>query len=226
MVIVFDLDDTLYQEINFVKSGFREVAQYLQDNYQVPAERIFDFMIRKLEDGRGRIFDDLLLECGIHSKKTVRKCLSIYRHHRPKIQLTPEAYDCLHRLRNYPLYIVTDGNKLVQSNKIRALGLGEQVRFCYITHRYGVKNSKPSPYCFLKICEREKVSPQDVIYIGDNPHKDFVGIKPLGFKTIRVRKGQYQDVIKPEEFEADYQIKSLAELDDELLEQIFCITKE
>lgn len=226
MVIVFDLDDTLYREITFVKSGFQEVAQYLQDSYQVPVKRSFDFMIRKLEEGRGRIFDDLLLEHGTYNKKTVRQCLSVYRRHQPKIQLTPEADDCLRRLRNYPLYIVTDGNKLVQANKIRALELEQRVRFCYVTHRYGVKNSKPSPYCFLKICEREKVSPQDVVYIGDNPHKDFVGIKPLGFKTIRLRNGQYKDVIKPEEFEADYQIKSLNELDDVLLARIFDNTRE
>ena len=146
--------------------------------------------------------------------------------HKPKIQLYPEADTCLNRLCNYPIYIVTDGNKMVQENKLRALNLLSRVNFCYITHRYGVKNSKPSPYCFLKICERERVSPKDVIYIGDNPHKDFVGIKPLGFNTIRVRKGQYRDLIKPEKFEANYQIESLTELDDVLLEQIFGTTKE
>ena len=32
MVIVYDLDDTLYDEIDFVKSGFKEISKYLQDD--------------------------------------------------------------------------------------------------------------------------------------------------------------------------------------------------
>jgi len=59
-----------------------------------------------------------------------------------------------------------------------------------------------------------------VIYIADNPNKDFVGLKPLGFKTIRVLKGPYKDLKKPPEFEADLNIRSLAELDVELLNSL------
>lgn len=221
MVIVFDLDDTLYDEQTYVQSGFRAVADYLQDIYGIPEKSSADFMLQRLSAGRGRIFDDLLMEFRFYNKKAVRKCLSIYRLHYPIIHLYPEAEACLKRLVNYPLYIVTDGNKLVQTNKLQALGLFSLVKFCYVTHRYGIKNAKPSPYCFLKICEREKVRPQDVLYIGDNPQKDFVGIKPLGFKTIRVYQGQHKDIVKPQEFEADYSIKSLAELGEKLLEQIY-----
>ena len=144
----------------------------------------------------------------------------VYRGHSPNIQLNAEADDCLKRFGQVPKYIVTDGNKQVQESKIKALGLHQRVNFYYITHRYGIKSAKPSPYCFLKICQREQVPPENVLYIGDNPHKDFVGIKPLGFKTIRVMQGQYKDLVKPQEYEADYQIKSLAELDDKLLTTI------
>ena len=223
MVIVFDLDDTLYDELTYVRSGFRAVADYLQNTYGIPVKSSMDFMMQKLVAGRGRIFDELLMEFHIYNKKTVRKCLSVYHRHYPAIRLSPEADACLRRLAGYPLYIVTDGNKLVQTNKLRALGLFSRAKFCYVTHRYGVKNAKPSPYCFLKICEREKVQSQAVVYIGDNPQKDFVWIKPLGFKTIRVYQGQHKDVTKPPEFEADFGIKSLAELDEELLKRIYSI---
>lgn len=217
MVLVFDLDDTLYEELTFVKSGFKAVAVYLNEQYSIPVETGFEFMLQKLPFGRGRIFDDLLSHHGIYKKDLVRKCVSIYRLHRPEITLYPEADVCLERFRDYPLYIVTDGNKVVQQNKIRALGLDQRVKFCYITHCYGIKNAKPSPYCFLKICEREKVSPKEVVYIADNPHKDFVGIKPLGFKTIRVIQGQYKDLILSKEYEANQQIYSLRELNENLL---------
>ena len=53
MVIVFDLDDTLYEELSYVKSGFLAVARYLQETYHTPAETCFDSMSQKLESGRG-----------------------------------------------------------------------------------------------------------------------------------------------------------------------------
>jgi putative hydrolase of the HAD superfamily len=214
MVIAFDLDDTLYEEMSFVRSGFRAVSAYLSDVYSVPTTESFDLMMKSLErNGRGHIFDDVLSHFGAYSKKNIRRCISVYRQHFPDINLYPEADECLHRFENYPLYIVTDGNILVQRNKLIALGLYDRVRFCFLTHCYGKKNAKPSPYCLFLICKRENVRPEEVFYIGDNPEKDFVGIKRAGFKTIRILKGQYKDIVKSEEYEAEYIFNSLSELD-------------
>jgi putative hydrolase of the HAD superfamily len=119
-----------------------------------------------------------------------------------------------------PLYIVTDGNKLVQHRKLAALNLLSRVKRSFITHRFGIRHAKPSPYCFQRICALENTSPQQVIYIADNPVKDFVGIKPLGYKTIRVLTGQHKSTVMPPAFEADRQIHSLAELDWALINTI------
>jgi len=220
MVIVFDLDDTLYDEMSFVRSGLKAVSKYLEDHFEIPLVASQEFWEKRLVFGRVGILDDILQHFNLYSKKNVRKCLSVYRAHKPEIQIYPEAESCLNRLSTYPKYIVTDGNKLVQHNKVLALDLYNKVKFVFITHRYGLKHAKPSPYCFYKICEREKVNPDQVIYIADNPNKDFVGLKPLGFKTIRVLKGLYKDLKKPPEFEADLNIRSLAELDVELLNSL------
>lgn len=221
-VLVFDLDDTLYDELSFVKSGFREVANYLSEKYSIPCEESYEYMSRRLKLGRGKIFDDLLKKFSIYSKEKVRKCISIYRQYSPNIKLYEDANETLTRLlKNYSLYIITDGNKIVQKNKLEALGLINRVKFSFITYRYGIKNSKPSPYCFYKICERENVKASDVVYIGDNPHKDFVGIKPLGFKTVRLIRGQYAEIKKDREYEADYDIRSLTELTEKFITDIF-----
>ena len=220
LVLVFDLDDTLYEELTFVKSGFRAVAGYLGETGRIPAAEALEFMLERLKQGREGIFDDLLREYGIFSKRLVRKCLSVYRGHQPAITLAPDARRCLARFAHYPKYIVTDGNKLVQANKIKALGLDDKVVFAYITHHYGLKHAKPSPYCFLKICEREGAPPGKVVYFGDNPHKDFIGIKPLGFKTVRVLKGPYRGVEKEEEYEAGRRVRTLDEVDEEFLQSL------
>ncbi|HBV96590.1 MAG: haloacid dehalogenase [Peptococcaceae bacterium BICA1-7] len=216
MVLVFDMDDTLFEEITYVKSGFKEVATYLFRKYSLPPDDSYEYMLKRIEGGRGHIFNDVLLKYNLFSNAEVRKCLSIYRSHRPHIHLYKDAEKCLNRFKHLPLYIVTDGNKIVQNNKLKALGLYDRVKFCYITHRYGIRQAKPSPYCFLKICEREKVEPHKVFYIGDNPNKDFIGIKPMGFKTIRVLRGMFKDIRNKEEYEADLNIYSLDELDNRL----------
>lgn len=219
-ILVFDLDDTLYDELTFVYSGFRIVSQFLSTRCPLSAEASFEWMKKALPQGRGRIFDELLKSHGVYSKKLVRQCLSLYRMHKPDIFLTCEADECLRRLAGYPIYIVTDGNKLVQYNKIRALQLEKRVKDFFITHRHGIRNAKPSPYCFLKICEREKVSPNQVVYVADNIRKDFVGIKPLGFHTVQIMQGQHQYITMSEEYEAERKIQSLSELDEALLNSL------
>lgn len=221
MVLVFDLDDTLYEELTFVKSGFRAVAQYLAPILNADAEQLYTQLVNRLEEGgRGAIFDDVLRMHGKNSKKLVTKCLAIYRLHQPDIQLYPDAVRCLERFRHYPLYVVTDGNKVVQQNKVKALHVLGKVKKVFITHRYGVKNAKPSVYCFQRISQLEKAEPPNIVYVGDNPSKDFVGLKPHGFKTIRMMRGNYRHLQPGEAYEADRNIQNLEELTEALLKSL------
>ncbi|KGR90099.1 haloacid dehalogenase [Ureibacillus massiliensis 4400831 = CIP 108448 = CCUG 49529] len=216
-VIVFDMDDTLYDEFEFVKSGFRAVSTFLNEQFGIIESESYQWMWNRLQkQGRGAIFDDLLKEYGLYKKTLAKKCVSIYRLHKPTIQLPNETIEVLKQLENFPLYLVTDGNKIVQNNKVQALELEKYMNKCFITYRYGLKHSKPSPHCFQLIAKQEKVEPEHIVYIGDNPSKDFVGIKPLGFRTIRIMTGQHVNKQLPEEFEADIRIQYISELPNAL----------
>ena len=222
MIIVFDLDDTLYDEINYVKSGFKAVSNFLSENFNINKNEAFNIMIYELDkNGRGKIFDVVLKKYKIYTVKNLKKCISLYRLHNPEITLTQETISCLERFHNYKKYIITDGNKIVQQKKIKALNIEKYFTFCFISRRYGIHNEKPSMYCFQKICELESTTPENIVYIGDNPAKDFVGIKPFGIKTIRIMKGNYRDIVKTIEYEAQIQINSLSELTSQLLNKIF-----
>lgn len=211
-VIVFDLDDTLYEEIDFVKSGFDKVSKFLFKNYHISKDECYQNMINELGKGRGKIFDNTLKKYNIFTQKLLRQCISIYRLHKPKICLFDDAEKCLKQFNTFPMYIVTDGNKIVQKNKLQALKLEKIVKFSFITSNYGLKNSKPSTYCFLKICKLENTSPENIVYIGDDPSKDFVEIKKIGFKTIRVLTGKFKNKKYSNYYDADLTIKSLKEL--------------
>lgn len=214
-VVVFDLDDTLYDEISFVKSGFKAVALYFSKQYKLDSKVFYERLLSCLEIlGRGKVFDETLKFFQLYSKKNVKKALSIYRAHKPNISLSDDSLEILTLFNEEKIliYIVTDGNKIVQNNKIEALKLRKYIKKDLITHRYGKKYSKPSTYCFEKIPKIEKLSYEEIVYIADNPNKDFVNIKKLKFRTIRIKKDMFEKLEKSLEYEAEFTINNLLEL--------------
>jgi len=221
MVLVFDMDDTLYEEATYVRSGFMAVARRLAPVLGKSAKLVGGEMMELFEQlGRGRVFDSLLESYGKFSRRLVQECVSCYRLHEPEIHLHRAGRSCLNRFRHMPLYIVTDGNKTAQAAKARALGLKSKVKKVFITHRYGLRHSKPSPYCFQIIQKLERVPASQILYVGDNPAKDFVGIRPHGFRTLRVLTGPYSSVTARPGHEAEFQVGSLNELTPEFLKTL------
>lgn len=218
MILVFDLDDTLYPEITYVRSGFRAVADFLEQRYGLSAEESYLHMVTTLErDGRGKVFDQLLKNYNLFSKARVRQCLAVYRQHQPTIELYPDALEFLQQWQHKtPLYLVTDGNKHTQAAKINALKLEHFFIKMFITRRYGVDKEKPGLYCFEKICRLEACGFEQLVYVGDNPAKDFVSVKKAGGLTVRLIKGMHQDVVADLQHDADYHVHDFIELDQVL----------
>jgi putative hydrolase of the HAD superfamily len=210
MIPIFDLDDTLYDELTYVHSGFRAVADWGANQLGLNAERSYLKLISILEtEGRGRVFNHWLEGFG-----SVREAVRVYRHHIPDIVVWDAAVRAMNTLRDHPLYLVTDGHKVAQANKIAALGIGSRFKHTYLTHRYGIALAKPSTHCFQLIQKRERCDWCEMAYVGDNPSKDFVNLNALGVQTVRVLTGQHRDVVAKPGFDAKYQISSLDELPD------------
>ena len=53
--------------------------------------------------------------------------------------------------------------------------------------------------------------PEETIFVGDNPEKDFPGAKKLGIKTVRINRGKYENK-KSSSLTVDYEIQNLNEL--------------
>jgi putative hydrolase of the HAD superfamily len=220
MIPIFDLDDTLYAERSFVESGFRAVAIWLLDRFGWDPNESVRVMLDTLErHGRGAVFNSLLSSRQVASVGLVHECVRVYRHHSPNISLTKNAEHILSDFIS-PIYLVTDGHKLVQQNKVRALQIEHYFKKIFITHCYGIKHAKPSTYCFNIIRHIESCDWIDMIYVGDNPAKDFVNLTPLGVCTIRVMTGEHKNVIAKPGFEASHTIENLSEL-PKLLKDLF-----
>lgn len=214
MILVFDLDDTLYPEINYVYSGFSHVASNLVEKYGLNhAEVKLELQSILEQNGRGSVFDEFLRRINRHSEVEVKRLVGLYRNHLPKLSLSKDVDLILRELGTQSnLYLVTDGNKLVQSRKCEALNLELYFRKIFITHRFGLDAAKPSLTCFKKIAAEEEIELKEIVYIGDDPHKDFVNLNRAGAGTVRINQGRFKGITLDSEYEAKIMIENFSEI--------------
>jgi len=189
--VVFDLDDTLYPERDYVLSGFRAVAGWSDPNLGIPAEQGFAQMKALLDQGvRGEIFNRWLERHGLLDNDRVARLVELYRQHEPKIRLFPEVTSLLSSLRTqYCLGLVTDGYREVQQRKLAALNLAGYFDAVVFADEWGRGAWKPSPVPFHAVLERlGHLSPSESVYVADNPAKDFLGARRVGMATVWVRR--------------------------------------
>jgi len=216
-VIVFDLDDTLYPERAFALSGFRAVGQELRRRMDCPfdsAERM-----RVLFDGgeRRKVFDKVLEELGADSSvMTVEETVTLYRAHHPTIELYKDAERVLRKWSGrFRLALISDGYDETQRNKVKALRLEGRLDPIVLTGEWGRDYWKPHPRAFEEIERKTGVSGTGCVYLADNPAKDFVAPRQLGWVSVRVcRPGSvYEAEEPPAGGEPSYVVTSLNHID-------------
>ncbi len=176
--VVFDLDDTLYSEKNYVRSGYRKIAQNYPDIVNAE-EKLWNSFL-KGEKAIDKVFDEARLD-----EKEKKNALNIYREHMPEIELYTGVSEMLSRIKNKgkKIGIITDGRPDGQKNKIKALRL--DVDQVIITDELGgIQYRKPNKKAFELMQNRWKIAFNKMVYIGDNATKDFIAPKELGMKVI------------------------------------------
>jgi len=192
--VVFDLDDTLYDEIDYCKSGFSAVSEYLSDSQPgVASEQIFEAFWRQFNTGnRAKVFNTALEELQIpYDERFIRELVRIYREHLPKITLPGDSEQILQILSaQYSLALLTDGFLPGQKLKVQALKIEKFFKCIVYTEELGRQHWKPSPVGFEKILTTLKKKAENVVYIADNEKKDFIGPNKLGLKTIQLLRNK------------------------------------
>jgi putative hydrolase of the HAD superfamily len=188
--LVFDIDDTLYLEREYVRSGFETVAVWVKTELGTPG--FFDAAWAAFERGvRRTIFNEALCTLGLPAEgHHVNALVRVYRNHTPNISLLADAQACLERLHGSGLRLacVTDGPLTSQRAKATALGLERWLAPIVFTAELGKDFQKPDPRSFQKVAEALGVGGDALVYVADNPYKDFRGPKRLGWRTLRVRR--------------------------------------
>ena len=214
MILAFDLDDTLYSEHSFVLSGFRKVAHIIASSCGVSEVLVLQELISELrENGRGKIFDSVLLNHDVFSQGLLGECIVEYQNHRPDIVLFPGALEILGDDKNMPKYLVTDGNPMTQNNKVDALGIRNFFSEVFTTWSFGREFAKPSLRVFEEILRRENCTFEELVYVADDPNKDFVSLNKAGAITVRVLTGRFSSLQPSVGFDAKFTIENISQFD-------------
>lgn len=179
-VFVFDLDDTLFKEIDYVHSAFDAILIFLREHKSIDLTS----SIHWNSDLKSGMIEYLLSIASISNSCTKDELLNLYRYHTPKIQLSAEMEKFITEVRShfYKVGIITDGRSKTQRNKISALNL-HWISDILISEETGF--SKPDQQCYEYF---EKKYPQKkYIYLADNPSKDFVTANKKGWHTIGLK---------------------------------------
>jgi putative hydrolase of the HAD superfamily len=190
--IVFDLDDTLYPERDYVLSGFRAVAAWAEDHLRIPAGQGFVELKNLFDEGvRGDTFNRWLVAHHFPMDDLVSQLVRVYRDHEPVLKPFAAVPELLSSWRGtYQLGLLSDGYLAVQQRKLAALGLGPYFDAVVFSDEWGRDAWKPSSRPFEMVLQRLGVAGFQTVYVGDNPLKDFLGARQVGIWTVRVRHPQ------------------------------------
>lgn len=191
LFVVFDMDDTLYLERDYVRSGLRAVANYVETELNRTGFETIAWQL--FENGeRSKIIDRTLESLGmVANAGTTSTLVELYRNHRPDIALSSTSLDVLRTIgaASAGIGLITDGRSATQRRKVDSLGLIDFCQHIVFTDELGGEATwKPSAAGFVKMQELFASSGSSLVYVADNPVKDFIAPRQLGWKTIRVRQ--------------------------------------
>ena len=186
--VVLDVDDTCYLERDYVYSGFLAVEQWASDTFGVAgvARRAWELF---LAGTRGTTITEALAHAGVTVDADVRDgAIRAYREHEPRIELLPDARDFLASQQglNRKLAVITDGPADSQRAKCSTLGLFRLADPVVITADLGTSKPDPAVYHFVE--DAWGLHGDQLVYVADNPAKDFEAPLQLGWRCVRVRR--------------------------------------
>jgi putative hydrolase of the HAD superfamily len=186
-VVVFDIDDTLYPEFDYVTSGITSAVQHLSQDVRTAFK---DAYLKRFCAGqRTGLFQSAGADCGLAvDDELLQKLLQTYRDHHPEIGLSANVVRLLDDLSvKSGLAAISDGDARRQSRKVEALGLQRWITSIILTGALGPGKGKPSPAAF-EMVQKSFPGANRFIYVADNSFKDFQAPEAMGWKCVQLMR--------------------------------------
>jgi putative hydrolase of the HAD superfamily len=217
--VVFDLDDTLYFERDYVRSGFDAVAGLCASTGAVTREAAFELLWHDFEAGmRGDAFNRLFARFPeLTPRHAIADLVRCYREHRPRLHLGDGVDSLLDALAagGARLALLSDGDLVGQQAKVDVLALSARFSPLVLTGAWGPSYWKPHARGYEAIASALGLTGRELVYVADNPLKDFITPKKLGWQTVRLRTHEqlrYGVEAPTVEHEPDATVSSFVEL--------------
>lgn len=123
-LVIFDLDDTLVPEIQYVESGYNEVAKIVSEKYSKPRNEIFEKLNFYFKNNVKNVFNKLLDDYKIaYNSEDINFLVNAYRNHNPNINYYADVLPTIEKLKEMKIHIgiISDGYLNTQKNKIKVL---------------------------------------------------------------------------------------------------------
>lgn len=172
--VIFDLDDTLVYEIEFLKSAFKEIAERLEPERDLELYEEMFSIYKKKEN----VFAVLHQKYPNYSKEDL---LNIYRNHFPSLKLNDGFREVINFCTDngYKIGLISDGRSITQRKKLKSLEIEHVFEKIVISEEFG--STKPNSENYKVFVIDNEL---EYYYIADNPQKDFIAPNKLGWTTI------------------------------------------
>ncbi len=186
-VIIFDLDNTLYNEKEYVISGFKAVALFLAREKSLDYCTVYSSLLESFViNGRGNNFNYMCSKLNINNR-IISRLVDVYREHCPEIILREDIELFLLELsREYNLCLLTNGWLLPQKMKVESLKLDRYFDTIFYSQQDGLDFAKPHPKYFMQVLQFYKIEASEALMIGDDPVADIQGAKKLNMPYFQV----------------------------------------
>ena len=210
--IIFDLDDTLYKELDYVYSGFNHISNKINKKTKISKKELFEELISSFHAGENA-FKNIKIKFSL--RFSIKKMLDEYRNHNPNITLDSQTKNILDQLMQEKVLggLLTDGRIIQQKNKIKSLGLNHYFENILISEEFGSEKPEINNYRFFM--SQENLN-NKYYYIGDNTNKDFISPNILGWTTICLldngRNIHKQNFNQNSQYLPKHQIKNISDI--------------
>lgn len=221
--VVFDLDDTLISEYEYIQSGYRHISKVISKKINKSKDEIFNDLLSILKIDSKNVFNQLLDKYKIeYDAYDIKELVNEYRIHFPTIKLFADVHPTIKKLKeeNIKIGLITDGYSVAQKNKIISLEIEHLFDYLIVTDDYGRDFWKPSPKSFELMQKKLAVNFDEMIYVGDNPEKDFYIQSLYPIYTVRISRPSsvYKDAQYLSGLQEHFAINSLEELLEFIIE--------
>ena len=182
--ISFDMNGTLTQD-HFIELVWKESLPRLYSRKKnIPFEQAIEYVFNeyaKVGEERVDWYDIKYWFRSFGLGEGWRELLESCQH---KVAPFPDAVPVLEELsRHYTLVVTTNATTEFADIELGAAGLKSYFsRVFSSTSDFG--QVKKTPESYLKICNTLKISPKEMVHVGDHRHFDFVAPQELGIRAF------------------------------------------